>query len=44
MQESKVFEQIYREYLKKVSRIDLNWVKDRLGVNLAEGDIIIQFF
>jgi hypothetical protein len=44
MQESKVFEQIYREYLKKVSRIDLNWVKDRLGVNLAEGDIIIPFY
>ena len=44
MQESKVFEQIYREYLKKASRIDLNGVKDRLGLNLAEGDVIIPFY
>jgi len=44
MQKSEVFEQIYREYLKKVSRIDLNWVKDRLGLNLTGGDVIIPFY
>lgn len=44
MQKSEVFEQVYREYLKKVSRIDLNWVNDRLGLNLAGGDVIIPFY
>lgn len=44
MKESEVFEQIYREYLQDISRIDLNRVKDRLGVNLDEGSVIIPFY
>jgi len=44
MNQSKVFEQIYRDYLIKVSNIDLNRVKDRLGLRLDGGEAIIPFY
>jgi hypothetical protein len=44
MQESDVFEKIYREYLKEVSRIDMDSVKDRHGLNVSGGKVVIPFY
>jgi len=43
MTEGRVFDRIYRDYLKKFSAIDFERVRDRLGLNLEERCFIIPF-
>ena len=44
MEKAAVFERIYREYLEEISQIDLNRVKDRLGIELDKDGAIIPFY
>lgn len=44
MQEAKIFEEIYRDYLGKVLNLDRLQVRDRLGVEIHDTDIIIPFY
>lgn len=44
MNQSEIFEKIYRDYLDEVSSLDLKGIKDRLGIELDEGEAIIPFF
>lgn len=44
MQEVQVFEKIYQEYLREVSRIDLARVEDRLGLKLDKGEAAVPFY
>jgi hypothetical protein len=44
MQEAKIFEEIYRDYLEKVSNLDRLRVRDRLGVKIDDTDMIIPFY
>jgi hypothetical protein len=44
MEKARIFEEIYREYLSEISRIDLSRVKDRLGIELDKEDAIIPLY
>lgn len=44
MSESNVFDEIYHEYLDQVSRIDLDYVKNRLGLRVDGGEAIIPLY
>ena len=44
MGEAKIFEEIYRDYLKKVSLLDLSRIKDRLGIEIHDTDIAVPFY
>lgn len=44
MREAKIFDEIYRDYLEKVSNIDRLWVRDRLDVEIHNTDIIMPFY
>ena len=41
---SEAFENIYRDYLKEISEVDLDRVKDRLGITTDNGEAVIPFF
>lgn len=41
MEEAKIFEEIYRDYLEKVLNLNRLQVRDRLGVQIYGMDIII---
>jgi hypothetical protein len=44
MGKAKIFEEIYRDYLDKVLNLDRFRVRDRLGVQIRDTDIIIPFY
>lgn len=44
LQDKAVFDEIYRDYLEQVSRIDLKTIKDPLGVNVAGQDAVVPLF
>jgi hypothetical protein len=44
MEESKAFDQIYQGYLERISAIDFCSVKDRLGLSIDKGELIIPFY
>ena len=44
MNQSEIFEEIYQEYLNSVSTLDLNRIKDRLGIQPENGAAIIPFY
>jgi len=44
MQESEVFEKIYRDYLKEVSRLEPDRARERLGVQVVDEAVIIPFY
>jgi hypothetical protein len=44
MEQARVFEEIYQEYLSRISQIDPDRVRDRLGVIPEGAGILIPFF
>lgn len=44
MKQAEVFEDIYRNYLAQVADLDLNRIKDRLGIEVKNQTAIISFF
>jgi len=44
MAEANIFDEIYRNYLEQVARIDLSKVADRLGVQVVAGGVLIPFY
>jgi hypothetical protein len=38
------FEEIYRDYLQQVALVDLEWVKDRLGLTVVKDRAVVPFF
>ena len=44
MKQAPVFDEIYNNYLSGVSAIDLNFVSNRLGIQVDEDTAVIPFF
>ncbi|MBW2040381.1 MAG: DUF3786 domain-containing protein [Deltaproteobacteria bacterium] len=44
MAKSEVFDRIYLEYLERISSIDFRSIKERLGLSLEKGHLIIPFY
>ena len=44
MSEFDVFDEIYHEYLEQLAQVDLNHVKDRLGLTVDGSEAILSFF
>jgi len=44
MEKSPIFDKTYRDYLSQIADLDLKSIKDKLGIQVADGKVIIPLF